>query len=48
MILKVKIDKTQQNSECWLCVDGDKMINDIISECRKPAQKRVRLDMIGL
>ena len=29
----------QQNSECRLCGDEDEMINHIISECGKLAQK---------
>ena len=29
--IKARIDKTQQNSKCWLC--GDETINRIISEC---------------
>ena len=33
--VKAKIDKTQQNSKCWLCGDRDEMINHIISECCK-------------
>ena len=31
--IKVRIDKTQQNSKCRLCGDRDKTINHIISEC---------------
>ena len=30
--IKARIDKTQQNSKCWLCVNRDEMINHIISE----------------
>ena len=33
--IKARIDKTQQNSKCWLCVDKDETINHIISECSK-------------
>ena len=29
--MKARIDKTQQNSKCRLCVDSDKTINHIIS-----------------
>ena len=37
--VKVKIDKTQQNSKCWLCGVRDQTVNYIISECSKLAQK---------
>ena len=37
--IKVRIDKTQQNSKCRLCGDRDETINHIISECSKLAQK---------
>ena len=37
--IKARIDKTQQNSKCRLCGDGDETINHIISECNKLAQK---------
>ena len=33
--VKGKIDKTQQNSQCSLCSDRDKMINHIKSEYSK-------------
>ena len=36
--IKARIDKTQQNSKCWLCCDRDETINHIISECSKLAQ----------
>ena len=36
---KARIDKTQQNSKCWLCGDRDETINHIISECSKLTQK---------
>ena len=36
---KAKIDKTQQNSKCWLHGDRDKTINHIISEPNKLVQK---------
>ena len=47
--MKAKIDKTQQNSECRLCGDSDEMINHIISECSKLAQKeyKTRHDWVG-
>ena len=47
--IKVRIDKTQQNSKCRLCGDRDKAINHIISECSKLAQKeyKARLDWVG-
>ena len=37
--IKARIDKTQQNSECGLCNDRDDMINHMISERSKLAQK---------
>ena len=38
--IKARIDKTQQNSKCRLCVDRDETINHIISEFSNLAQKR--------
>ena len=37
--IKVRIDKTQQNSKCRLCGVRDETINHIISGCSKLAQK---------
>ena len=31
--IKTRMDKTEQNSKCWLCGDRDKTINHIISKC---------------
>ena len=47
--IKARIDKTQQNSKCRLCVDRDETINHIIYECCKLAQKeyRTRHDWVG-
>ena len=47
--IKAIIDKTQQNSKCRLCGDRDEMINHIISECSKLAQKgyKARHDWVG-
>ena len=47
--IKVRIDKTQQNSKCRLCGDRDETINHIISECKKLAQKeyKARHDWVG-
>ena len=47
--IKAKIDKTQQNSRCWLCGDRDETINHKISECSKLAQKEyeTRYDWVG-
>ena len=47
--IKARIDKTQQNSKCWLCGDRDETINHIISECSKLAQKeyKARHDWVG-
>ena len=33
--IEARIDKTQQNSKCWLCGDRDEMINHMISKCSK-------------
>ena len=38
-IIKRRRDKMQQNSKCWLYGNRDKMINHMISECRKLARK---------
>ena len=47
--IKERIDKTQQNSKCSLCGDRDEIINHIISECSKLAQKeyKTRHDWAG-
>ena len=46
--IKVRIDKTQQNSKCRLCGDRDETINHIISKYRKLAQEyKVRHDWVG-
>ena len=47
--IKVRIDKTQQNSKCRLCGNRDKTTNHIISECSKLAQKeyKARHDCVG-
>ena len=47
--IKVRIDKDQQNSKCWLCGDRDETINHIISECSKLAEKeyKTRHDWMG-
>ena len=47
--IKARIYKTQQNSKCRLCGDGDETINHIISECSKLAQKeyKARHDWVG-
>ena len=47
--IKARIDKTQQNSKCILCSDGDETINHIISEGSKLAQKeyKTRHDWVG-
>ena len=37
--IKMRIDKTQQNSKCRLCGDRDETIYHIISECSRLAQK---------
>ena len=47
--IKMRIDKTQQNSKCWSCGDRDEMINYIISKCCKLAKKeyKTRHDWVG-
>ena len=40
--IKVRIDKTQQNSKCRLCGDRDETTNHIISKCSKLAQKEYK------
>ena len=47
--IKVRIDKTQQNSKCRLCGDRDETINHIITECSKLSQKeyKARHDWVG-
>ena len=42
--IKARIDKTQQNSSCWLCDDRAETTNHIISKCSKLAQKDTRND----
>ena len=37
--IKARIDRTQQNSRCWLWGDWDKTIDHIINEYNKFAQK---------
>ena len=47
--MKARKDKTQQISKCRIYGDRDKMINHIISECSKLAQKeyKARHDWVG-
>ena len=47
--VKVRIDKTQQNSRCTWYGDRDEMINHIISECSKLARRedKTRHDWVG-
>ena len=40
--IKARIDKTQQNSKCWLWGDRNEIINHIISECSKLALKEYK------
>ena len=49
IIIKSRIDKTQQNSRCWLCDGRDETISHIISEYSKLAQKEyiTRHDWMG-
>ena len=48
-LIKVRIEKTQQNNKCRLCGDRDETINHIISEWSKLAQKeyKARHDWVG-
>ena len=39
--IKARIDNTLQNSKCWL-YDRDEMLNQLISECSKLAQKEYK------
>ena len=43
---KVKIDHTQQNSNCRSCGDNDGTITYIIGECSKLEQKEYKTIMI--
>ena len=36
------MNESPQKSKCWLFGDGDEMINPIISECGKLAEKNSR------
>ena len=47
--IKARIDKTQQNSRCWLCGDRDEIINHMISKCSQFAQKEYKTthDWVG-
>ena len=47
--IKVRIDKTQQNTKCRLFGDRDETNNHMISECSKLAQKeyKTRHDWVG-
>ena len=47
--IKSKINKTQQDSKCWLCGDRAKTINHIIYESSKLAQNeyKTRHDLVG-
>ena len=47
--IKARIDKTQQNSRCWLCGKRNEMINHTISKCSRLAQKeyKTRYDWVG-
>ena len=47
--IKARIDKTQQNSKCRLCGDGDEMTYHIISECSILVQRefKSRHDGVG-
>ena len=47
--IKLRIDKIQQNSKCRLCGDRDEIVNHIISECSKLAQKKYKTkhDWVG-
>ena len=40
--VKMKIDKTQKNSKCKLCVDREEAINHITNESSKIKQKEYK------
>ena len=46
--VKTKLDNSQKNSKCRLCGDRDEIVNRIISECSKLAQKefKIRHDLV--
>ena len=44
--IKARIDKTQQNSKCWLCGDRDETTNHIISKLEQKEYK-ARSDWVG-
>ena len=47
--IKTRIDKTQHNSKCRLCGDGEETNNHMISECSRLAKKeyKTRHNMVG-
>ena len=47
--VKTKKDMTQQNSKCWLCGEREEIINHLISEYSKLAEKeyKTRHDWVG-
>ena len=47
--IKTRIETTQQNSRCKLCIDRDETINHIISKCSKLAENeyKTRNDWVG-
>ena len=40
--IKVKIDKTQENSKCRMCGNAEESVNHVLSKCRKLAQKEYK------
>ena len=46
--VEAKIDKTQENSTCSMCVKAEESVNHVVSKCSKLAQKEYKNDMIGL
>ena len=37
-----KIDRTQENSKCRMCGKAEEIVNHVLSECNKLAQKRYK------
>ena len=40
--IKVKIDKTQENSKCRICRKAEESVDDVLSECSKFTQKQYK------
>ena len=40
--IKAKVDKTQENSKCRMCGKAEEIVNHVLSECSKLAQKEYK------